>query len=194
MTPAIFNTQIPDPAVPHTFSQPIDCLIPKPRPGDTNRASETSGWVEGVPAPLCKLMPGANRRSGECSTTSVHCQPSENLLLPPPVRHESEPRSSSCKWWISANARNHQPQLNSVQHARVKQCTEDETHGARGNAADTRAAMATKPRAHACVASPTNESMNSDEKNPDSITKSNQTITSLTCSRMRDVASTMVVT
>ena len=31
-----FSTQIPDRAVPHTFVQPIDCLISNPYPGDTN--------------------------------------------------------------------------------------------------------------------------------------------------------------
>ena len=37
-----FSTQIPDCAVPHTFVQPIDCLMPNPRPGDANRVSGTS--------------------------------------------------------------------------------------------------------------------------------------------------------
>ena len=46
-----FSTQIPDPAVPQTFLQPIDCLIPNPRPVDVNRVSGTSGWREGVTAP-----------------------------------------------------------------------------------------------------------------------------------------------
>ena len=31
-----FSTQIPDRAVPHTFVQPIDCLMSNPYPGDTN--------------------------------------------------------------------------------------------------------------------------------------------------------------
>ena len=30
-----FGTQIPDLTVPHTFFQPITCLMPDPRPGDT---------------------------------------------------------------------------------------------------------------------------------------------------------------
>ena len=28
------STQTPDPAVPHSFFQPIDCLMPNPRPSD----------------------------------------------------------------------------------------------------------------------------------------------------------------
>ena len=38
-----FSTQIPDPAEPHTFLQPIDRQMPSPRPGDTNRVPRTSG-------------------------------------------------------------------------------------------------------------------------------------------------------
>ena len=53
-----FSTQIPDCAVPHTFVQPIDCLMPNPRPGDANRVSGTSVWREGVTAPtLSHLAP-----------------------------------------------------------------------------------------------------------------------------------------
>ena len=44
--------QIPDRVVPHTFVQPIDCLMSNPRPGDTNWIPGTSGWREGVTARL----------------------------------------------------------------------------------------------------------------------------------------------
>ena len=53
-----FSTQIPDRAV----SQPIDCLMSNPRPGDTNRIPGTSGWREGMTAPspdtpgTCRLV------------------------------------------------------------------------------------------------------------------------------------------
>ena len=69
-----FSTQIPDQAVEHTFVQPIDCLMPNPRPGDANRVSsdtnwisETSGWRECVTAPplTCLVpVPGCLLRSG----------------------------------------------------------------------------------------------------------------------------------
>ena len=54
------STQIPDRAVPHTFVQPIDCLMSNPYPGDTNWIPGTSGWREGVTAPsLTHLVPVA---------------------------------------------------------------------------------------------------------------------------------------
>ena len=51
-----FSTQIPDRAVSHTFVQPIDCLMPNPRPGDTYWVSGTSGWREGVTAPSLSFL------------------------------------------------------------------------------------------------------------------------------------------
>ena len=51
-----FTTQIPDRAVPHTFVQPIDCLVSNPCPGDTNWVAGTSGWREGVTAPPLALL------------------------------------------------------------------------------------------------------------------------------------------
>ena len=53
--------QIPDRAVPHTFVQPIDCLMSNPHPGDTSWIPGTSGWRESVnltclvPVPCCLL-------------------------------------------------------------------------------------------------------------------------------------------
>ena len=41
-----FSTHIADCAVPHTFVQPIDCLMSNPYPGDTNWIPGTSGWRE----------------------------------------------------------------------------------------------------------------------------------------------------
>ena len=53
-----FSTQIPDCAVPHTFVQPIDCLMSNPYLGDTNWIPGTSGWREGVSTPtMCCLVP-----------------------------------------------------------------------------------------------------------------------------------------
>ena len=46
-----FSIQIPNRTEVHTFVQPIDCLMPNPRPGGANRVSGTSGWREGVTAP-----------------------------------------------------------------------------------------------------------------------------------------------
>ena len=69
-----FSTQNPDPAVPHTFLQPIDCLMPSPRRGDTKWESATSGWINGLTAPLLDhLVPG--RRPGECTTICLRAWP-----------------------------------------------------------------------------------------------------------------------
>ena len=86
-----FSTQIPDRAVPHTFVQPIDCLMSNPYPGDTNWTPGTSGWREGVttpPLPCLVPVPGCLLGS-EPATCPIHRWPAENLPLPPPQRQEA---------------------------------------------------------------------------------------------------------
>ena len=79
-----FSTQFPDRAVPRTFVQPMDCLMPNPRPGDTKLGIRNL-WVEG----RCD-------RTGTCAWlppwkvnlqhAPVHRRRAENLPLPPPLR------------------------------------------------------------------------------------------------------------
>ena len=101
---APFSTQIPDLAVEHTFVQPIDCLMPNPRPGDTNWASGTSWWRESATAPsliLLEPVPGCLPGSGPA--TCPRTPPAEHLPLPPPLRQDANlrpdrKRPSSCPW------------------------------------------------------------------------------------------------
>ena len=58
---------LPFSAVPHTFVQPIDCVMPNPRPGDADR----------VLVPGCLL-------EVNLQPAPVHRRPAENLPLPPP--------------------------------------------------------------------------------------------------------------
>ena len=82
-----FSTQIPNRAVEHTFVQPSDCLMPNPRPGDANRVSGTSGWIEGVSAPpLCLLVPVPGCFLGSEPAT---------CLRTPPAGREFTPASTS---------------------------------------------------------------------------------------------------
>ena len=139
--PLPFSTQIRNCAVPHTFVQPIDCVMPNPRPGDTNRVSRTSEWTEGVATPtLCRLVPMPGCLLGmNLQPAPAHRRPAENLPLPPLLRQDAnlrpdrkphlwKPSSTwdpanphpSCNWLTSAWARSHQRQLNSV-HACASQ-------------------------------------------------------------------------
>ena len=78
-----FSTQIPDCVVPHTFVQPINCLILLPGPGDTNRESETSGWREGVTTlPLLVLVPVPGCLPGSEPATCPRTRPAGRKLTP----------------------------------------------------------------------------------------------------------------
>ena len=78
-----FSTQIPDRAVPHTFVQPIDCLMSNPYPGDTNWIPGTSGWREGVTAPsLSRLVPVPGCLLGMEPATCSRTQPAGRKFTP----------------------------------------------------------------------------------------------------------------
>ena len=97
------STQIPDCAVPHTFDQPIDCLMSNPRPGDTSWIPGTSGWREGVTTPsltrlvpvpgcllgsepaTCPRTPPAGRKFTPASTSETGRKSSAGLETPPLV-------------------------------------------------------------------------------------------------------------
>ena len=83
-----FSTHIPDLAAPHTFLQPIDCLIPFPGRGDRNRESGTSGWIEGVttpPPPSLVPVPGCQPGSEPATCPRTPPAGRQNLPLPPPL-------------------------------------------------------------------------------------------------------------
>ena len=78
-----FSTQIPDCVVPHTFVQPINCLILLPAPGDTNRESGTSGWREGVTTlPLFVLVPVPGCLPGSEPATCPRTRPAGRKFTP----------------------------------------------------------------------------------------------------------------
>ena len=81
-----FSTQIPDCAEPHTFVQPIDCLMPNPRPSDTNWVSGTSRWREGVTAPLpasvTLLVPMSGCLPGSGPATCLRTPPACRKFTP----------------------------------------------------------------------------------------------------------------
>ena len=78
-----FSTQIPECVVPHTFVQPINCLILLPGPGDTNRESGTSGWREGVTTlPLLVLLPVPGCLVGSEPATCQRTQPARRKFTP----------------------------------------------------------------------------------------------------------------
>ena len=84
-----FSTQVPDRAVSHTFVQPIDCLMPNPRPGDTYWVIRNL-WVEGTCDRTFPVLSGTCAWWAFCEVdlqpASVPCRPPENLPLPPPLR------------------------------------------------------------------------------------------------------------
>ena len=78
-----FSTQIPDRAVPHTFVQPIDCLMSNRYPGDTNWIPGTSGWREGVTAPsLTRLVPVPGCLLGLKPATCPRTRPAGRKFTP----------------------------------------------------------------------------------------------------------------
>ena len=78
-----FSTQIPDRAVPHTFVQPIDCLMSNPYPGDTNWIPGTSGWREGVTTlPLTCLVPVPGCFLGSEPATCPRTPPAGRTFTP----------------------------------------------------------------------------------------------------------------
>ena len=78
-----FSTQIPDCVVPHTFVQPINCLILLPGPGDTNRESGTSRWREGVTTlPLLVLVPVPGCLPGSEPATCPRTPPAGRKFTP----------------------------------------------------------------------------------------------------------------
>ena len=78
-----FSTQISDGAVPHTFVQPIDCLMSNPSPGDTNWIPGTSGWREGVTAPsLTCLVPVPGCLLGSEPATCLRTPPASRKFTP----------------------------------------------------------------------------------------------------------------
>ena len=90
----LFSTQVPDCAVSHTFVQPIDCLMPNPRPCDVNRVSGTSGWRKGATAPpLTFLVPVRGCLPGSEPAT---------CLRPPPASRKFTPASTSETWCKSS--------------------------------------------------------------------------------------------
>ena len=100
-----FSTQTPDRAVPHTFVQPIDCLMSNPCPGDTNWIPGTFGWREGVSTPLlnslvpvpgglpgsepatCPRTPPAGRKFTPASTSVTGSNSSAGPETPPLVHN-----------------------------------------------------------------------------------------------------------
>ena len=82
-----FSTQIPDRAVSHTFVQPIDCLIPNPRPRDTNwvarnlqvegRCGSTSPDPPAVPGCLLGIEPATCLRTQPAGRTFTPFSTSE---------------------------------------------------------------------------------------------------------------------
>ena len=127
-----FSTQIPDRAVSHTFVQPIDCLMPNPRLGDTNRVTRTSGWREGVTTPTLDLrgtcawlLPGKwtcnlppytagrlkiNPCRHLCDRKQIFGRTGNPTFGTPPPRGTAYP-PPSCSWWICTQATNHQHPL-----------------------------------------------------------------------------------
>ena len=114
-----FSTQIPDRAVPHTFVQPVGCLMSNPYPGDTNWIPGTSGWREGVTAPLltllvpvpgcpqgsepatCPRTPPAGRKFTTAPTSETGCISS--AFRKPHLWYPMGPYTlPSCNWWTSA--------------------------------------------------------------------------------------------
>ena len=87
-----FSTQIPDRAVPHTFDQPTDCLMSNPYPGDTNWIPGTSGWREGVTAPLLTCLvpvPGCLLGSEPATCPRIPAGRAKIYPLPPPLRQDA---------------------------------------------------------------------------------------------------------
>ena len=78
-----FSTLIPDRVVPHTFVQPVDCLMPNPHPGDTNWIPGTSGWREGVTTlPLSCLVPAPGSILGSEPATCPRTPPAGRNFTP----------------------------------------------------------------------------------------------------------------
>ena len=78
-----FSTQIPDRVVPHTFVQPIDCLMSNPYPGDTPWIPRTSGWREGVTTlPLTCLVPVPGCLPGSEPATCPRTRPAGRKFTP----------------------------------------------------------------------------------------------------------------
>ena len=91
-----FSTQIPDPAVSHTFVQPNDCLIPDPPSGDANWVSRTSGWREGVTAPpLAFLELGPARRSERLHNCNLLPYTASRPKIWPCLHSETRRKSSA---------------------------------------------------------------------------------------------------
>ena len=73
----------PTVTVPRTFVQPIDCLMPNPRPGDANWVPRTSGWREGVTAPsLTRLVPVPGCLLGSEPATCPRTPPAGRKFTP----------------------------------------------------------------------------------------------------------------
>ena len=128
-----FSTQIPDCVVPHTFVQPINCLILWPGPGDTDRESGTSGWREGMTTlPLLDLVPVPGCFLGSEPATCLRTQPASRKFTPASTSGTGRKSSAGpeppplelllpwdpgytppdCNWWICTQATNHQHSLN----------------------------------------------------------------------------------
>ena len=83
-----FSTQIRDRVVPHTFVQPIDCLMPNPR----RELDSRNLWVEGKCDRTFPDTPGtcAWLLSGSEPATCLRTRPAgRKFTLPPPLRQDA---------------------------------------------------------------------------------------------------------